>query len=543
MRWLCVDQRAVRDQCEAILARAALAEDRAHQAHGELTQQALIAVLSQARLVPGARARTTAWLFAQGSDPAKQRRTIVRAIPLRGALRLGRVALAAVLLCAALVGLAWLSPRLLVLPPLVAVALLWDVGRRWLHDGRAAMHVHRMEQRARLAEAIGDMATVAALYEEARAMIAEDRIPPGIGFRVPAVLVTARNLTPFPLDLLRDLYQLLVIAPETDVAYDAAFEMIKRGFEFRVHQLASRIHRAVGAAADIEPLLAECAPLIERLPPRCSSICRPPSKRSPTPRPNRRRRSGPAFCAIAWPSVAVKPLLDAASRVARLTASLRRAARDDSCRVGRALTRSTRQLVRAAYGPSLDPGGGEGGPPPEPRVDERMGRDAVSREVAALTSMTSRELAARYEQLVGTPSRSHNPEFLMRQVAVVLQVRRDGWLSSDAKVKIKQLGGTAWSPAGFGDADLDRGAPSVVERDPRLPPVGSVLRRVHAGRTHAVTVLADGFEIRGTRYATLSEVARAITGSKWNGYAFFARALAASLDEQLDRDVGGADVG
>ena len=36
-----------------------------------------------------------------------------------------------------------------------------------------------------------------------------------------------------------------------------------------------------------------------------------------------------------------------------------------------------------------------------------------------------------------------------------------------------------------------------------------------------VTVLADGFQHQGTVYGSLSEAAREITGTRWNGPAFF----------------------
>ena len=207
----------------------------------------------------------------------------------------------------------------------------------------------------------------------------------------------------------------------------------------------------------------------------------------------------------------------------------------------------------------------EGRPSDPPSVDERIGMDDVSREVASLSSMTSRELAARYAQLVGTPARSGNREFLMRQVAVVLQARRDGWLSSAAKAKIKELGGEAWIPPGLGEADVarrERATPArelrppplgsvsrrdhaAPARDPRLPPPGNVLRRDHAGRTYTVDVLEDGFELEGVQFATLTEVARAITGRKWNGYEFFKVALASGNTSAAQGDLGrrgGSDV-
>lgn len=59
------------------------------------------------------------------------------------------------------------------------------------------------------------------------------------------------------------------------------------------------------------------------------------------------------------------------------------------------------------------------------------------------------------------------------------------------------------------------------ERDPRLPPAGTVVSRRWRNRTHRVLVAADGFEYAGSRYAHLSAIAREITGKPYNGYRFF----------------------
>ena len=53
------------------------------------------------------------------------------------------------------------------------------------------------------------------------------------------------------------------------------------------------------------------------------------------------------------------------------------------------------------------------------------------------------------------------------------------------------------------------------------PVVGTQLIREWRGVEHKVTVLADGFEWEGRRYKSLSAVARAITGTRWNGLTFF----------------------
>jgi hypothetical protein len=54
----------------------------------------------------------------------------------------------------------------------------------------------------------------------------------------------------------------------------------------------------------------------------------------------------------------------------------------------------------------------------------------------------------------------------------------------------------------------------------RLKP-GTVLVREYRGERHTVTVVPDGFVWQGTTYGSLSIIARAITGTAWNGPRFF----------------------
>src|SRR5262249_44275049 len=67
------------------------------------------------------------------------------------------------------------------------------------------------------------------------------------------------------------------------------------------------------------------------------------------------------------------------------------------------------------------------------------------------------------------------------------------------------------------------------KRPPPIPPVpakrslkpGTILAREHDGELHRITVLDEGFAWNGATYGSLSEVARAITGTNWNGPRFF----------------------
>jgi len=57
--------------------------------------------------------------------------------------------------------------------------------------------------------------------------------------------------------------------------------------------------------------------------------------------------------------------------------------------------------------------------------------------------------------------------------------------------------------------------------DGRLPLPGTLLSRKWKGRTLLVEVLSDGFRFENQRYASLSAIAVAVTGTRWNGLAFF----------------------
>jgi hypothetical protein len=56
---------------------------------------------------------------------------------------------------------------------------------------------------------------------------------------------------------------------------------------------------------------------------------------------------------------------------------------------------------------------------------------------------------------------------------------------------------------------------------PRIVRPGAVLVREWHGIHHQVNVLEKGFQFRGKRYRSLSEVAREITGTRWSGPLFF----------------------
>jgi hypothetical protein len=66
---------------------------------------------------------------------------------------------------------------------------------------------------------------------------------------------------------------------------------------------------------------------------------------------------------------------------------------------------------------------------------------------------------------------------------------------------------------------------------PQLRP-GTILMREHGGVRHTVTVIRDGFVWQDRTYLSLSAVARAITGTSWNGRRFFGLRMKPKADRR-----------
>ena len=133
----------------------------------------------------------------------------------------------------------------------------------------------------------------------------------------------------------------------------------------------------------------------------------------------------------------------------------------------------------------------------------------IEDRIARLQQWCRAELSAEWERVyqIAAPCRvSRN--LMVRAIAYKWQEQIFGGLSSsDQKL-------------------LDRMAQAFA-RDPSiLKPIlqiktGTRLRRLWRGKLHEVTATADGFIYEGNKYKSLSEIARAITGTRWNGLIFF----------------------
>ena len=84
-----------------------------------------------------------------------------------------------------------------------------------------------------------------------------------------------------------------------------------------------------------------------------------------------------------------------------------------------------------------------------------------------------------------------------------------------------------------------RGRPQGAERQRRLKP-GTEIVREYQGERHTVVITAEGFRWRGGDYASLTAIARAITGTGWNGPRFFGLRTAGEGEDALATQAGAA---
>jgi hypothetical protein len=142
---------------------------------------------------------------------------------------------------------------------------------------------------------------------------------------------------------------------------------------------------------------------------------------------------------------------------------------------------------------------------------------SVLRQIADLHGLPMPELQARWKELIGTDPPRYNRGFLVRRLAHRIQELTYGGLSDAARAKMDELLDTAGGDTVGSPRDDHRRKQGRRE----LPIAGTRLIREWNGERHEVTVEQAGFDYRGMRYRSLSSIARAITGTRWNGPSFF----------------------
>jgi len=143
-------------------------------------------------------------------------------------------------------------------------------------------------------------------------------------------------------------------------------------------------------------------------------------------------------------------------------------------------------------------------------------------EIASLRGLDLSELRERWKKLYGRPAPAHLPQYLLLRI-MAYKIQADAFGDLDRET-IRFLDAVAedWKKRRASGARHSKAPPPVPPVPPRrsLKP-GTLLAREHKGELHRVVVMQDGFAWNGRTYGSLSEVARAITGTNWSGPRFF----------------------
>lgn len=122
-------------------------------------------------------------------------------------------------------------------------------------------------------------------------------------------------------------------------------------------------------------------------------------------------------------------------------------------------------------------------------------------EIRSLETLGLRDLRHLWATRFGPPPKLRSEELLRLMLAWRLQAEALGGLTPETRRGLSRRGAIAPEGRALGD--------------------GAILRRDWQGRQIEVVVRADGFHWEGKAYPSLSAIARAATGTRWNGPRFF----------------------
>ena len=137
-------------------------------------------------------------------------------------------------------------------------------------------------------------------------------------------------------------------------------------------------------------------------------------------------------------------------------------------------------------------------------------QDVLGR-LATLKTASTAELKDQWRSLFGNEPPAYSRRFLEARLGYRIQESSLGGLRAETVARLEALG-----------EQIDgRNVTLRRTRQHQRPLVGTRLVREWQGVEHVVTVTRDGFEWQGRPYQSLSSVARAISGTRWNGWTFF----------------------
>lgn len=149
--------------------------------------------------------------------------------------------------------------------------------------------------------------------------------------------------------------------------------------------------------------------------------------------------------------------------------------------------------------------------PGDAPVVAAMGNDGVLGRLAALKMASTTELRKQWRQLFETEPPLYNRRYLESRLAYRIQELAYGGLKPETVKRLREISEE------FDGGDQKRRRQPAKDR----PIAGTRLIREYQGIEHCVMVRDSGYEYQGRPYKSLSAIARAITGTRWNGLVFF----------------------
>lgn len=153
--------------------------------------------------------------------------------------------------------------------------------------------------------------------------------------------------------------------------------------------------------------------------------------------------------------------------------------------------------------------------------------EAAAIDLGRLSQMRPEDLQRVYRSMFGRNSPAGNSKFARRKIAWRVQAEREGGLPDSARQRglaiAQDAAASVRIPVRSSNAKFHHVTVTslVSEHDSRLPMPGSLIVKRYRGRNLIVQVHERDFECEGRRFSSLSALAKDITGTKWNGLAFF----------------------
>ena len=148
-----------------------------------------------------------------------------------------------------------------------------------------------------------------------------------------------------------------------------------------------------------------------------------------------------------------------------------------------------------------------------------MSAGALEEHITHIAALSIRDLRATWENVFATrPPPSFSKDLLARAITYRLQEQAYGGLKTKTNRRLETIG-------------------KAQKLQPRRVKTGSVLVREYKDVLHEVVVMPNGYLWQGKPHASLSAIAKHITGVQWNGVRFFGlKSKATAADRHQDKD-------